>query len=390
MITNKKKLRLLGNQGINISIIVISFLFSISLYFFDYHFFYSKYTNFESFRDFGDLFLLLKGIDFYREGLNPFLLDYDPPYNYPSSWSFLKYFHFINKENTEVIAICLILISLLLINELIKKQYHFFLVYVLALISPVSILLFERGNSDIIILILALITGLLFYKRIIPVIIIIFIALALKLYPIVWFSVLLFFISKKNIIFYLVTTLVFLTFFLYANQNEIMLINKNTPFDLSNFTYGIKVLLLRFQNLSLKKQIVEILLLITIIPLSLYLYRKKYIINKLEYSKYVFLFTIGVSTIFVTSLLTVSWDYRLFFLFLCFPFLIDNKRYFLIILILLLFWYQTFKMYFFYSTFLIDLKQILLLCIVLNLSYILINIIFLEIKNRKLNIQNNT
>lgn len=377
-------MKLFKNTGSNPFSIIIILIFCISLYFFDYYIFYSKYTNFDRFTDFGDLFLLLKGIDLYRAGIDPFLQNYNPPYNYPSSWSVFKYLPFINKENTYILGIFLISLSLLLFNELIKKQYNFLLIYLSALLSPVSILLFERGNCDILILILALLAGLFFYKKIIPLLVVIFVAFALKLYPIVWFTVLIFFISKKNTMIYGILAFAAFTAFIFYNHQELILINKNTPFDLNNFTYGFRVILLRFRHLSPLKKIIEIFILGLMIPFSFFLYLKRYTITNLEYNKYVFLFTVGVSTIFLTSLLTINWDYRLFFLILCFPLLISMKRYLLIALILLLFWYQTIRMYFFSIDFLVELKQILLLGIVLNLLYIMINIIFLELKKSKL------
>ena len=332
-----------------ILIIVIFISFNFGLYKI-----VDKFLLFKSpFGLFTDLKLLLKGIEVYRLGEDPFLINYDPPYNYPSTWSIFKYFKWINQENTLYIGLGLISITYILLLFFIERITNVieFLYYLFFLISPVSILIFERGNSDLIILDVILIYFIISNKFKLSFVIPIIIGTALKLFPISW--IILPFINYqkdlKKTLPYIVTLFVIIIFIL-LNSNELIQIKKNTPFVINELTFGFMIPMKNIQEYLLlnsnKYIIIYIFLFLLFFFLLNFIYNKTKKKNDFYDKNKIDSFIIGISTISFSYFLTISWEYREFFFLLCVPFLLDNRSKLwsktILLLILIIIWEQFF------------------------------------------------
>ena len=337
------------------------FLFLLT---FDYNknwHFFSKIIEFDSWSVYGDLRLLLKGIDVYRDGKNPFLENYLPPYNYPSTWKIFSYFKFINSDNYKVIVTVLILTSQFLFLSIsgswmtLKKTLY----YLLLLISPLSLLMMERCNSDLVIFSLVTAPIVFFPQKKIAFIIFIFFAFLLKLYPLGAFLLAIynFSYSKKIIIIY---GFIFIITLLYIgiNYGEFAIIKERTPTSIYNLSFGISVLtenmiIVKHLNKPFSYALTFFYILVLGITLFILFMKQKAkntdLIIKLG-NKEMNSFLIGSGIFLFSFFFTISWEYRLFFLLLCVPSILEWRKQkvfgttFLIISLPIVFWNQTLRM----------------------------------------------
>ncbi len=315
---------------------------------------YGKYVYFEPTSGFGDLNLLLKGVDYYREGLDPLKIYYIPPYNYPSIWKYLSYISMFAEKNGSYIGFFLILSNLSLYIYLIGKIYNFkeFIYYLFILISPVSLLIFERGNSDLFVLLIIQINFVVFREKIKYYIIPIFISGLLKIFLISWITILLFTKDKKNIFLFFIIVL-FFAIYLFINIDEIKIILERTPYDLNRLTFGFfepYEILVKSKSF-ITKMLYFLVVLFTMIILLIKPYeilQREEINTSLDLKSIMFI--ISTANLAFTNLFAINWEYRLFFIILAIPFLLfklrssSNKLYFkgILFIILYVLYSQTF------------------------------------------------
>ena len=310
--------------------VIFFIIFSLFLFLFNYQywFIFKPIINFDSSEVFIDLKFLLRGIDIFRAGLNPYLIPYNPPFNYPSFWKYLAFFDIINQTNKNTIACFIILSSLAFYLRIIgvlytcKQQLFYFLL----LISPLSLLIFERCNSDLIIFCLLLLP-LIFSKNKYFIGAAIILCVFLKIFPIGALFVILGFkyTSKKQIVGYILFLLLPIFIYLIINYKEIALISKTTPYSLDRLSFGITIILKFILNrLSIEHYYLYIIWFY--IGLMIFLFfkihnkiQKKYALNDLvvilEDKKYL-LFLLGSGIFIFSELVAINWEYRMFFCYL--------------------------------------------------------------------------
>ena len=90
-------------------------IISILMYYINFEFIYNYYSYVGPNKEFGDLDLLLRGIDHFRNGENPFLIQEKTPFNYPSTWSFFSLIDVINRDNLRFIGVFITFLTFLLL-----------------------------------------------------------------------------------------------------------------------------------------------------------------------------------------------------------------------------------------------------------------------------------
>ena len=317
----------------------------------------------------------------------------------------LKYLYFFG-----ILFVLLFYFSLFkLINIKTKKNFY---IYLFLILSPVTMLAVERGNSDL--LIFSLVLFFLYLCRFDNIYkvffgyLILFTAALIKFYPI--FAVFVFF--KKNFynkIFSLITFILFIFYFIF-NFDQINLIKQNTlesPF----FSYGYNVFeanLFNFYNkieayrdfflnfdislislretidpfifpLELKNNnfiISKIFFISSILLLVIIFFKKKRNIINYKLINYNNSYPEMIAGAFIFSgsfILGANWDYRLIFLLLVIPYLTSisstEKKYsrFIILVILFVFWLSPI------SIFLFGIDEVFLWLIFVFLSFLVIN-----------------
>ena len=342
-------------------------------------------------------------------------------FNYMPIWlHFLKLG--INQNFVYLFGFLLVAIYYFSFFKLIKiKSKNNFYIYLFLILSPVSMLAVERGNTDL--LIFSLILLFLYFCRLKSFYkisfgyIIIFFASLIKFYPI--FVVFVFF--KKNIEnkFLSLMTFTLFVFYFFYNFDQINIIKQNTlesPF----FSYGYNVFESNFLDLSIRLNAYKDFFYNFVLNKSLinfqeainpFIHPSELKNNYFIVSKLLFLFSIFLSFILFfkkkeffsfyklinynnyypemisgafifcgTFILGANWDYRLIFLILLVPnliFLIEKnnseyKKYLklLIYSVLLIFWLSPF------SVFLFGLDEILIWLIFLFLTILIVNHLF--------------
>lgn len=339
------------------------------------------YVYFDRSSGFGDLNLLLKGIDYYRMGKDPLRLSYSPPYNYPSFWKYFANIPLFTIANTSTLGYILQLGNLLLFTILLGKigGFKHFIYVILVLISPVSILIFERGNSDLIILLLLQIFLVSSWKNPIVLAVLIITCTFLKIYPACWLAVLIFDLKKQYIYLYLATAIIIAGYFLIS-IDEFALIKLRTPYDISRLTYGFfkPLYILSLDKNTYIKFIYTILIFGGSSALILFKNSTKAIEIDMFWNREKMMFVFGTITVSFTSLIAINWEYRLFFLILCIPLLFKSFNYyskFLLIIILYIFWTQTLHRFIIqdYKIYLNLLNQLIIIFLNINLLYITIH-----------------
>jgi hypothetical protein len=342
---------------------------------------------------FADLNLLLKYVDCYNNGFNPYI-DKNSfcigELNYPFIWIKLISIFGGNSSHTHVIGFSFILLFVFIISFMFPKvTIKQFTLLCLIMISPPFLLLLERGNVDIIIFILIVIA--VYYIRnfdknysIYLTYIVILFASILKIFP--FFLVPLVLIEKISIkkkIIILFSSLVIFSIFVLLSFDEIKLILANTPRP-SELAFGKNVLI---QEIVSKNH----LLYISIVPfiiLTMFFYIKRewvlYVYTEIsKQNEKSFMFTSGLLIFLGIYFFGNNWDYRLVYIVLFLPiiFKLSNsdfklllfKRYMLISITIILLVsalhrslhiYQNYIQWFIFRNLLMSLKYILLTSIV--------------------------
>lgn len=345
--------------------IILFLTFVVFIFLFDYDkywFLFKSYIKFDSTEVFVDLKFLLRGIDLFRENLNPYLIPYNPPFNYPSFWHNLTVLDFINQTNKKIIGSTLILISvlfyLLSIGKLKTNKEKIF--YFLLLISPASLLIFERANSDLVIFILLLFPIIFLRNNRYFLAFFILLSVCFKLFPV---GALLFVLgfpyrNKTEFLAFSGVTTSLILYYFFDNQSEILMLLKNTPYSLTDLglTYGasfpLKYIINRYslENQSLFLFLIYLLLLVFLFLKTQKFVEKKYKVSNLSIgygTKKLTMFLLATGIFIFTEILSVSWEYRLFFILLTIPQLLiwrkTHRKYINLILgiIFYAFWNQT-------------------------------------------------
>lgn len=289
---------------------------------------------------FSDLHVITASYETIIDGGDPYLQnDADPwgrPYNYPRIWLALGYLG-LNSTNLfffgAVMAIIYVGLTFKLFSGLSKKEG---LYASLLLFSPSSALAIERGNIDLVIYILLTLSIFIYkgdsIKNSAKVFLLIFLASALKLYPI--FAVFVFLKEKKNVFFkiFISMNVLFLLYFI-VSWSDLEFIFKNTP-NAPAASYGVVILPMhvlfaffeggqeavpRFRLIGLL--IGNFILLLVMLGIYIKVKNVKYTFElfKCTEDKKLVFFYLGVGIFVGSFALGNNWDYRLIFLFFTVP-----------------------------------------------------------------------
>lgn len=285
--------------------------------------------------EFADLQVIQGAYESLQNDIYPYVQNpYDPwqrTYNYPPIWLYLLGPHLT--VNNIVVA-GWILITLFFISTFYfigRVSYRNGVIYSLAIVSPAIFLLLERGNIDIIIFILSMMSIKLYMSQankapLLTGIFISFISI-LKLYPI--FSLFNFYKDKKSSLIYICTIIIIFTLYIITITSELSWISANTPRG-GIRSYGCAVLPTRL--LLLISQInpeikfshtisliigLSVLSILSILIFILALRQNKIIHHK--DTRELFSFKLGALIFIGTFAIGNNWDYRLVFLILTIP-----------------------------------------------------------------------
>jgi len=302
---------------------------------------------------FADLITITGSVDCLRAGLDPYVYSgFDPwgrLYNYPKIWLTIFNFLGIDRSATNVVGILYILLfyitTLPLLGRFMKRpRMDRIFLLLLFILSPLVLLLLERGNSDILIYVLVLVSvyyvrRLSFIRQDIRICLaygLIVLAGILKIYP-VFLLLLLFFekISVRQRLIILSFSLVILCAYFSFTFDDLLFISRNTPKD-ETISYGKNVLL---QNYFSGRLLILISngLLLSVFFAAWYVSSKysKSLNHLLETetgsgSSALLLFTAGGLIYAGTFFIGNNYDYRLVFLLLTLPLLLrlfdGNKK----------------------------------------------------------------
>jgi hypothetical protein len=289
---------------------------------------------------FADLSTVTYSVDSVNKGLNPYFDTTTDPFgrrfNYPSLILIIFKYLNLNGASTIYVGIVILIFFLLAISFLLTpkiKNIKIYLLYFLILLSPAMFLLMERCNIDILIFILILIgislpynlskTNLIFKSIKYS---IIFIASALKLYPIISIVCLIIGTEKYKLgkYFFSVTIILFIIY-LVIIFNEVKLIAEATP-QSSYVSYGKNILFDFLLGNNKSAILISWLVVLTGIIFASVDYLQKLTIDNNKNTDNSFLqnreFYIAGASIFMGSfVLGNNFEYRLVFLLLCLPLL---------------------------------------------------------------------
>ncbi len=371
-----KKIKLFGFRIIPV---LFLFLYYVLLYISENYFgsysFVAKYLGLDAIPYFVDLKILLCGIDAIRNNQNP----YDvicfggvAYFNYPIIWkifALIPYFSLANYFNIAFVIITIFYCAT--INFLGKINFLESIIYSLFLISPSIILGLERCNSDIIIFILLLLMLYVRDKVYIQSSVLLLISM-LKLYPI---GAILMILNdqvnfKKKAIIFAGFTLLF-SLYLYIYYENISLVSHKTPRPYGGMSYGLGEIpsLITFGHFKDAKLLFFISFAITLLTCIIFFYHKvNSFLNKMviEIGNTGKAYFMGSGIFIVTCLIGYNWEYRLVFLLLTLPQILNWAKkkealsYLIIVILLLVVWqtgvknvllYFNFRYYNFISAF---------------------------------------
>ncbi len=332
MISLSKKIILEIFIAISISLLVI--LYSDTIIF-SYIFKFYNITHLEpSFADIRSYQALPLTVD---SGFDPYVNHvYDPwkrPFNLPIIWYYIsKYLNLVNEFNFKLFIFLYISSFIFCVTRIISisKNIISSLIIILIFLSSSTILAIERGNTDILIFSIIFIACAVnnFYISFV----LIFFASILKLYPIFTFNIN--FDLKKKVIFSI--TGIFLIFIiLFRNLNNFFY-NTHSSFD-TGITYGFRSIIMGLYKLEerlgldlLSKNemlynVIYLSFLIFIFLFVFYFIRKKNYTNNIDFiDTKNRLFIAGASIYCFSYIFFSSYDYRLIFLILIVPYLVNN------------------------------------------------------------------
>lgn len=287
---------------------------------------------------FADLHVIHAAFQSVQDDLNPYYQNpHDPwqrTYNYPPIWIYMLGAH-LSVENIPIVGWALIILFYITILYFIGKvNYKEGVIFSLVFVSPVSFLLLERGNTDIIIFILSVLTLQLYTSSnqkapILTGFMISFLSI-LKLYPI--FCLLNIYEDKRKSLVYIGVVIGIFAVYIFTILNELPLISQNTP--RAEFrSYGCSILPFFFLKLatvvdpgmhvSRNMAFVFGLSMFAIVSFSVFIFSiRQRQISELVENKQLFAFRMGALIFLGTFGLGNNWDYRLVFLALTIPQLI--------------------------------------------------------------------
>ncbi len=270
-------------------------------------------------------------------GVETFALGFDPmpkncvfldqiPYNYPRTWLCLSYFG-LNTEHTFffglvsiILFFCGIFIILSRANNKTVGAIFF------AILSPAVLLGIERGNIDLIIFFIVILSVSLIQKFYKISAILILLGVALKLFPIFAVTIFLKLKRGKSVLF-LISILSLSLLYFFISYSDLLLIRAITPRS-SICSYGKDVLWLFLQNyganFSFIVRIISHVFVIFVFIFSFFTLITDRI-SSISISKglYFDLFRAGSCIYIGTFLLGNNWDYRLMFLIFVIPQLLE-------------------------------------------------------------------
>jgi hypothetical protein len=250
------------------------------------------------------------------------------PFNYPRVLLFPRYLG-LGERHTNILGITLVVAFLLSFLMLLieKISYKQAFLYILALISPVTLLAIERGNIDMIVFaLLALAVYLIRKHKDSWGYVLIFVATVIKIFPIFAFGAAVKYFKKKKYIAPIVFAVLSVLYFIITYKDLVRL-NNNTPKD-TDTSYGSKVIFMIYKDivsgLTFLPEIVRnnlylvAIALAGLIALIIYFVNKK---NDLYISEQyqIDAFRIGSLIYLGTFFLGNNFDYRLIFLIFCLP-----------------------------------------------------------------------
>lgn len=290
---------------------------------------------------FGDLRVITSGLECYQLGYDALVNNPCDPWkrtmNYPRIWSLLAQIG-LNQSHTILLGIICIVTFFVLIFILIGKlnQIEAF-IYALIIFSPSIMVAIERGNNDLICYIILGVSIILLkkynlFKKILASILLLF-ASILKLYPVFAFISIL--KNKKEDFFIFLSVLSAFIIYIIFSYKSLILVSEATPRP-TKLAYGGQVIFaIILKNLqkklgfslaeitNLKPQL--ILFLICLIIIVILAYKKaqnNYQANLLN-CDYIDSFRIGSAIYLGTFLIGNNYDYRLVFLLLTVPQILD-------------------------------------------------------------------
>ncbi|NLT04615.1 MAG: hypothetical protein GXY09_12235 [Bacteroidales bacterium] len=295
---------------------------------------------------FGDLVGISSASECVRVGLNPYLENSIDPFgrefNYPAIW--LSLADLVNFDGKDVMLVGWILIILfsLSIAFLFKvKRFKQGLFYLAFILSPPVLLLLERGNSDIILfLLVALMTVYLPRLCGIPPLMntyiaagIIVLATFLKLYPLVLLPLLILEpVSLRHRMTVLLVSGILVAGYLIDSFDIITLITQNTPQPLI-MAYGKNVLMEKFFSDGTIPLVSNALILVAVIGVIVMSLKGKRFIHTLfpteqPFQEAILPYMAGALIFAGTFVLGNNYIYRLVFLLLTLPYLLNQLAYF--------------------------------------------------------------
>ena len=300
----------------------------------EYHIVWKQWLGVEALRPpFADLRVLTSGFECARLGYDVTVNNpCDPwgrPSPYPRLWWSLAHLG-IDQSHTIVIGVILAIALYGCVWWLVGKLNSVqAVVYALFLCSPTAMLLVERGNNDIIIFVLfcaALwcINSWRFALRLGGYGLIYF-CMMLKLFPVFGLVAILQEQGKRFwwlAIFTIAAVLGYIS--LFGAEIEIISSTSRAAQLSPTHTYGPKILWLQLgQPQHMTRELLNIAAFVIVSPWLLKLIGHSYRLlrkrDDLAYGRYVSAFRLGSAIFIGTSVVSVSWDYRLFFIILTLP-----------------------------------------------------------------------
>lgn len=307
---------------------------------------------------FADVITITGSVDCMSHGFDPYTVTVFDPWGrtfcYPPIWINIFSFFCLDKSATNYIGIIyIILFYIFTLFSLKIEDIKNMLIYLFLFLSPPILLLMERGNSDIILYFIVIIS--LFYLRsnsesennfkiYISYGLILFASL-LKLYPIILISLIIYekIAIKHKII---ISSTVIITFLLYVFSSD-FIVHVLTNVAKSSFSsYGSNIILIFFFNLKNSFIISFVLsIIVFFIAIIINLKFKEKIFNiinvdGLKDRRYYNLFLAGMIIFCGTFVIGSNWNYRFVFLLITIPYFLemikqknDNNLKYLIVLI---------------------------------------------------------
>jgi Co/Zn/Cd efflux system component len=317
-----------------------------------------KYYTPALYPPFADLITITHSVDCLNAGSDPYVdTSFDPfgrTFNYP--FIILKTFQILHLggNTTLYLAVFLVLLYIFILSYLYRKSLgnQLNLGFILpVLLSPAFILLWERGNFDMIVIMLF---GLFAIFKFVPLFsskaviresayLFLLYASMIKLYPVVVLFLMMFFDqSMKHRLIKILAMFIVFVGYLFLIKDQLELIMSNTP-QATYLSYGRKVLFQEFwSSNSIGISVLSVVTSALAIVIPFLIFRKNgpgktFIESTTSNPMAATLFLLGTGTYLFTFLLSNNFDYRLTLLTLSLPMLIiaystsENKKMYVVL-----------------------------------------------------------